>query len=692
MIYDTISFPYDEFGKLKLQKRGRGNQRSRRTKFRFLDVISAFDIETTNDFESNQAFMYIWQMQIGEWTVIGRTWFDWIDFLSKLAERMPAESKMLIFVHNLSFEFQFLKGIYPFQPEEVFAIESRKVLKCEMFDVFEFRCSYLQTNMSLAEFTHKMGVDAAKLSGEDFDYSKQRYPWTELTDQELEYCVNDVKGLVQAMRVQMDLEHDNFYTLPLTSTGYVRRDVKAAMRHYNRSALSSQLPDYEVFKILREAFRGGNTHANRYFTDQIIDNVKSFDRVSSYPDVQLNRKFPMSAWIREDPEALTLDRVVRKIEKHGRACLMRCAFHNIQLQDLITGCPYIPLAKCRYPMDYENDNGRIISAAYLEISLTDIDLKIILDQYQFDTVTFLDFYHCRYAMLPAPLRDTVKKYFVQKTELKNVAGQELYYMKAKNKLNSIYGMSVQSPVKQSIDYIEQMTGMYDPDRIDNVFRERSDDEIELLQAANKKAFQNYAWGVWTTAWARWELQQAIDIAGDQFIYCDTDSVKFYGDLDFTSYNKKHMMLSKENGACAADPAGVMHYLGVYELDGEYKRFVTMGAKKYAYEYEDGKIGITVAGVAKSKGAEELQAAGGLDQFKTGFTFRAAGGTESVYNDIAYDAAGEYPVIKRDGHEIKITSNVLIKDSEYTLGVTAEYLRIIERAKLWRQCFDLSLTD
>lgn len=673
--YTIENYPYTNFEHIPIQKRGRGNPRSRK-KTKYLNVIAAFDIETTNDLESQQSYMYIWQMQIGECTIIGRTWAEWLKFLNRLQEYMADNVYLVIFVHNLSFEFQFVKGIYPFDVEEVFAIEPRKVLKCSMFDHFEFRCSYLQTNMSLSAFTHKMGVESAKLSGIDFDYRKQRYPWTDLSDRELEYCKNDVKGLVEAMAVQMKLENDNLYTLPLTSTGYVRRDVKKAMRHYNNEALKQQLPDYEVFKILREAFRGGNTHANRYYSDMIIDNVESYDRVSSYPDVQLNRKFPMSAWVREDPEHLTLETVQRKIDKHCRAALMRVALVNVDLQDLMCGCPYVPAAKCRNLLNAENDNGRVLSADYLEISLTDVDLKIILTQYKFDTITFLDFYHCRYAKLPKPMRDTVRQYFVDKTKLKNVEGQELYYMKSKNKLNSIYGMSVQSPVKQSIDYIN------------DDFKEREDPEPDLLEESNRKAFQNYAWGVWTTAWARWELQQAIDACGDQFLYCDTDSVKYIGTVDWTDYNKKHMMLSKENDACAADPSGAMHYLGVYEHDGDYKQFITMGAKKYAYQYPDGKLGITVAGVAKSKGAEELQAAGGLKRFKEGFVFHQAGGTELVYNDIPY--AADKPVITREGRQITITSNVLIKDSEYTLGVTGEYRRILDRAKLWKDCMDEKL--
>lgn len=665
IIYTIDNFPYNTVAETPDQKRRKGNQGRRNNKRKYKDLFCAFDIESTNDYSINQAFMYIWQFQIEEYTIVGRTWDEYLLFLERLAEQLKTDEYLMIYVHNLSYEFSFLKGIYPFDNEEVFATESRRVLKCEMLDHFEYRCSYFLTNMSLAAFTDKMGV-TQKLSGEEFNYKKIRYPWTVLTDRELQYCITDVISLVEALKVFFAIEGDNFYTICLTSTGFVRRDVKAAMRHFNKHELQSMLPDYEIFKILREAFRGGNTHANRYYSEDILENITSYDRVSSYPDVQVNELFPMSPWIKEDPA--DIDRLMKKIYKHKRACLMRVAFTGIRLKDPMGGCPYIPKHKCRNLSRHDNDNGRILDADYLEISLTDIDFKIILQQYDFDGLRFLDFYHCRYGKLPKPLREVVQKYYQDKTQLKNVEGQELYYFKAKNKLNSIYGMTVQSPVKQSIDYFN------------DDFIERSDSEPELLDDHNKRAFLSYAWGVWTTARAREHLQIAIDKCGNRFVYCDTDSVKFIddGSISFDAYNNARKQDSEKNGGVATDQHGKKYYLGLYDNEGTYHKFITMGAKKYAYTDDHDKLHITIAGVAKSKGAEEM---GTIENFREGFTFRAAGGTESVYNDVP-----EIGEIEREGHKLKITSNVLIRDSTYTLGITGEYRRILNHPAIWLALF------
>ena len=121
---------------------------------------------------------------------------------------------------------------------------------------------------------------------------------------------------------------------------------------------------------------------------------------------------------------MDLDRCLLKIYKHKRACLMRIKLFNVKLKDPMWGAPYLAKAKCRNARNVENDNGRILSADYLETTLTDLDFKIVLKEYDFEWIEFDEFYHSRYGLLPKQLRETVMEYFRRKTELKGVAGQE----------------------------------------------------------------------------------------------------------------------------------------------------------------------------------------------------------------------------------------------------------------------------
>ena len=659
-IYTPYTCPYTELSKIPVQKRGPGNPGRRRNQFEYKNVICAFDIETTNIPVIRQNVMYIWQFAIeGIGVVIGRTWNEFLYFSRQMLGTIDVQTqRYLVYVHNLSYEFQYLKGIYGFKPEEVFAIKPRKILKCLMFDLFEFRCSYIQTNMSLASFTRAMGVEFEKLDG--FDYEKERYFDTELSPEELAYCVHDVAGLVQAMRKRMQFSGDNFYKVPLTSTGYCRRDAKAVFQNVPRKIIKAQLPDYRTYTYLRRAFRGGNTHASRFYAGVTIHDVKSYDRSSSYPDVLVNHKYPVTKLYEfHDPAYKDF---LNYIDIRERAVLAEVEFYNISLKDRWgCGCPYIALSKCDTSHDRQNDNGRLLKASWACTVITDVDFQIIREQYEWDEIKINVMFHARYGYLPRSFRDLIKDYFKRKTSLKNVKGREEDYRHAKELINSLYGMSAQDPCKPALLY-------KDDDFIE-------DDELtgpEILQNYYKRAFMPYSYGVWCTAWARWELQQMIDIAGNGFVYTDTDSVKCVGDPDFSEYNARCVRNSTRSGGFASDPDGVTHYLGVAEYEGEYSEFRTLGAKKYVGR-EHGKLGITIAGVSKKLGGEELEKAGGIDKFAEGFTFEEAGGLEAIYND-----QPKQPYYKRkDGVLVPITSNVYLQPSTYTLGLTAEYRRLLE---------------
>ena len=655
-------------------KNKRGNQ-GRKKKPTLINMVCCFDIETTYLKDIEQSFMYIWQFQFGEYTIIGRTWDDFLTLCSRIKNSIKSNERLIVYVHNLSFEFQFLRGIYKFQKEEVFCLDRRKIAKCEMFQAIEFRCSYIHSNMSLDQFTKKMHCKTRKLTGE-FDYSIIRYPWTELTTDELQYCINDVVSLQEAIQNEMKIDGDDLNTIPLTSTGYVRRKCKQAlkMKPAFHSFITDVLPDYELYVALREAFRGGNTHANRFYVGHILKDVKSIDRSSSYPDVLVNHKYPISFF--NHFGACSVERFLKNKDDHKRACLIRIALFNVRLSNYFTGVPYLSEDKCRTVINGLLDNGRILSADYLETTITDIDYDIIKSMYKWDNPCIFDSWFARYGYLPIEFRSVVIEMYKDKTALKGDAEKEILYEKIKNMINALYGMTAQNPLKLSFDFYE------------NDYHLRDIVPEEELQRYNKTAFLAYQWSVWVTSWGRYELQLMINNAGDgvhtesAFIYGDTDSVKYIGDITdkIEEYNKRQKEISTDHNAYAIDSKGKTHYLGVYENEPGYDEFITWGAKRYAYK-QKGEIFVTTAGVVKRKGTEnnvggkELQELGGLKAFKPGITFRKAGGVEAVYNDDVN------MVLNVDGHILHITDNVCLKESEYTLGITGEYKFLLNHLEL-----------
>lgn len=228
-------------------------------------------------------------------------------------------------------------------------------------------------------------------------------------------------------------------------------------------------------------------------------------------------------------------------------------------------------------------------------------------------------------------------------------------------------MTVQNPLKQSIKYVDG----------DYILEEMSD--LDILEKHHHSAFLCYQWGVWCTAWARLRLEEMIRLCEEQgtFVYTDTDSCKYMGNVDFSEYNETRIKDSLASGAYASDPSGTVHFMGVAEYEGEYAKFRTLGAKKYVSQDSAGHLHCTVAGVDKAKGGPELERAGGIDAFTSGFVFVDAGGTELIYNDNP-----PMDSIEIEGHTLPIIRNVVIKPSTYKLGLAADYERLLRSVRLF----------
>lgn len=213
-----------------------------------INCVTAFDTETTAINEIQQSFVYVWQFGFGDTVYIGRDLSEAIALFEHIALALDNDTKLIVYVHNLSYDFQFLKGYYQFKADEVFAIDKRKILKCTMFNgKIELRCSYLHSNMSLDNFAKKWAVIYQKQDGEEFDYHKFRTAETPLTDDELKYCACDILALCEALENEMKHDGDTLATIPLTVTGYMRRDVKRIYHEISYNKRKSLMPTGELF-------------------------------------------------------------------------------------------------------------------------------------------------------------------------------------------------------------------------------------------------------------------------------------------------------------------------------------------------------------------------------------------------------------------------------------------------------------
>ena len=681
--YNTSTFPWKNVSRETLHER----KRSCFKDFGTLDIESTTISNTARPF----GFMYHWQGCISGICLDGRTWSDFKHFLVDLLThlRPSEECPYIIFIHNFSFEFQWFRQLFDpdtFGEMEVFAPQRRKPLTVRLACGLEFRCSYKLTNMSLYKFTTtEYGNEYIKSDG-DLDYSITRYPDTPLTDLEYSYCMNDVLALYHAIHAKLRNDNDTLLTMPLTSTGYVRRDCRARCKKdpEYRKLFTRNVMVPKVYTLLKDAGRGGDTGANRYLAGARIADVDSFDVTSSYPYQLLAKKFPMSRFYLYS-DSCTLDELNTLCQ--SKAVLFRIGFGNIRIKQSAVDA-YLPVSKAQSLIDYKQANGRLLRAKEAIYTLTEIDWEIIQSLYEWDVLYLGEVYTAKKDYLPKPIFDTVFEYFKQKCELAikrdsypKGSPEYIYYQylyaKSKNKLNGIFGMCYTDPVR-AINSIDEDGNWLPP--------EEPDIKTALDEFYNSyNSFLVYAWGVWTTAHARHHLQKLLQLTGEQTIYWDTDSSKAHITPDIlSSIHESNLLIQKkclERGAYyehgkPSDSDYKIFFLGVYEhetVDGSYKEFKTLGAKKYAYTDSNGTLHCTISGVAKSTslshpdGARELK---NLDNFKLGFIFKESGGKTLYYNQQPFHTENI------NGHTVELGDNIAIVTSTYRIGITREYAEVL----------------
>lgn len=584
-----------------------------KTTIEYLNLPISFDIETTSAYRDGKktAWMYVWTMNINGASFIGRTWEQWfkvIDTIRKICGT-NINRRVIIYVQNLAYEFGFI--CKRFSWETVFASEEPKVIYALDKTGIEFRCSYFLSGSSL----EKMGKDLTrykvkKLVG-DLDYSLVRHSRTHLTDKEIGYCVNDTKVLSAYIQEQIE-DYKGIQRIPLTNTGRVRKHMRDACLYKNkeswkyRKMISQCTLTPDEYKQCRLAYHGGFTHSNPYNTDKVIDNVSSYDFTSSYPAVMLAERYPYGKPIHMN--YITQDQWKNINSKYF--VIYDCVFRNIRAKENANDFP-ISSSKCWQLEGEWESNGRVIEAKHLATTTTNIDMQVIHSYYDWDEMKVGNVMYWKVDYLPKEIVECVLDMYEAKTTLKGVLESITEYLLKKGMLNSSYGCMVQNIVKDIETFVNG----------DGWTKQKVNVESCIDDYNHKEdRFNYYPWGLAITSYAFRNLFMGIRECGDDYIYADTDSVKFTNEEKhrawFEKYNKwiiekiekclEHYGINPTR-ACPKTIKGVKKPIGVWDFsDGHYDKFKTLGAKRYCYT-EDGEFHITVAGLGKkaSKYIESL---------------------------------------------------------------------------------------
>jgi len=608
---------------------------------------------------------YIWQFSYNDTVYYGREFEDLFNVLNDLRK----DTEYIIWVHNLSYEFQFLNNILTWK--QVFARSPHKVMKCvsNEFPNIEFRCSYFLTRLSLESWGKELGV--YKLKG-DLDYEQIRTPLTELTKKELGYCERDC--LVVYAGIQKYVErYGTQFDIPLTQTGTVRREVKNRLtkdwryRKFIRKLVPSSAEEY---KMLQNIFAGGYTHANRLYSGITqVGKIQHYDFASSYPTVMVAEKYPMTPWFRKPMREFPDDS-----DFEDNAYIFYLEFDNIRSTTYNT---YIQSAKS-YTVNGRFDNGRVLSADKLIMPMTEQDWLTVKETYEWSDVKILKAYKSRKAYLPKPFIEYILELYKNKTMLKGVEGKEDLYMQSKQYINSLFGMAVTAILQSDVLFED---GEWEMPKLTSTEVNKKLKELKAEKGKKCSYFLSYSWGCWVTAYARRNLWKCIISVDEDCLYCDTDSIFVLGEQDFSWYDKE--VTEKIKKSCEynglnfedtrpIDKHGIERPLGIFTPENECSEFITLGAKRYVERRKkDGKLHLTVSGI--NKDAVELLD-DDINNFEEDFDFDKD--ADCVKKRLS-TYVNKQPIVKYpDGYVSNIQYGINLRRTGYKLTMTDEYKNLI----------------
>lgn len=579
-------------------------------------------------------------------TLWGRKPSEMIECINLIMLMMEGDETFIYF-HNLSYDYTFLRK-FMFQswgtPDKQLNTKPHYPIYIKFNNGLTIKDSLILAQRGLEKWAKDMDVEHQKAVG-CWDYDIIRNQDYIYNEEELKYIENDTLAGVECLQATLDILKKNISTIPYTATGIPREAVrKIGKENRARDRFLSLCLTFEQYIKCEKVFHGGFTHANRHLIDVLIDElVECYDFASSYPYVLLSEKYPQEKFASTGHK--TIDFIISKSDKY--AFMFKLIGINLDLKDAFTPMPALQYSKCEKIINPIIDNGRILSADYVEIYLNEMDLQVISEQYKFDKSICVEVEFAAKDYLPRWLTDYIFSLFVDKTKLKG--GDPVAYAMAKAKLNSVYGMMVQKCIRQLIEE-DYDTGEYST-------IEENPEELYQKYLDNFNSILPYQVGVWVTSYAFYNLFQLGKCVSDDglWIYSDTDScyATKWDKSKIDIYNEKAKQKLIDNNYGCVNFNNREYWLGVAEFDGAYSEFKTLGAKRYCgRSVKDNELHITVAGVPK-RGAACLK--NDINNFTKGMLFLGESTGKKTHTYIYVDEIYEDKYGNETGDSIDLSA-------------------------------------
>lgn len=433
--------------------------------------------------------------------------------------------------------------------------------------------------------------------------------------------------------------------------------------------------DSYIYDFYAWLYRGGIAKSNARYTSSpdymeygVQQRVDGWDYTSSYPFVMTAFNYPMGRFkdykVKVEDNyitGLTLDYDLPDFENWRYIFI--CEFENIK-----TTNDYCieSRSKVRCYGEVIEDNGRIYYADRLIACLTDCDYILYTKYYKWSKMIIKKALRAKAAKLPDYLLYPMWESGRKKAELKHVEGMETDYLLNKISFNSWYGLCCKQPTYNNYrfenciteeGYISSETDTAVFFGFENTVKHSVENGIENYHYNNpedvmrgdfdtciKSFILSPYWGIWTSAFARFNLLNTIHRVGQESegfdngrewvqtndtVYCDTDSLYFINpDIhrhiieDWNNWIRPRVLsrLPQEYHKSLGS-LGQFDNIAMdesHDYSDTFINFKTLGSKRYIKELQlrgRKKIKVTVAGLPKGS-LENFCRRNKLDIYKT----------------------------------------------------------------------------
>ena len=526
------------------------------------------DFETTLD-EPTRVWLYsITDIETQEVINVGYTIEEFFKYIKDL--------RSICYFHNLRFDGSFIIDWF-LKNGFVYAEKVRKVKEFNtLIDVvgtfYSIRVKWSAKGMTYFYDSFKLLPFKVEEIGKSFggNYTKGDIDFNEVKERgyiassdDVDYVKRDTLVVAQALKsVYLDYGQDKM-TIGANALATYKNEYCPMPFEYCFPVLE---PKVDLF--CRSAYKGGFVYVNPKYQNKWVGSGVVYDSNSMYPYCMTKELVASKPkYFEGDYNDLPQD-VKDYFPMYIQRLRIMCTLKE-------NGIPTIQIKKnlSFNPTEYQREITEVT-----ELTLTSIDLKLLLMNYDIDFIQYLDGY--MFVTSHILFKKYVETFYEEKRTSTGAKRQ-----RAKLFLNNLYGKMATNPVNLTKQpFLDKETNSVDYKTIDG-----EDKKTIYIPVA-----------CFITAWARWTLINAILNNRDRFLYCDTDSIHLLGtepakDIEIDNYK-----------------------LGAWKEESRFTKAIFIKPKTYC-EVNGDDVNVKCCGMPQNIKDEFEEHRLDVNEFKIGFT-------------------------------------------------------------------------